>query len=146
MAVPRGATSPFQNLSPGTSVWFRRSAFHAIASRHPGETVAVVGHVASLTVALARLCRLGATVWGTPLAHAHPFLVEHKYSYPILLDPGRKVNELFGISGIPKSFLYGRDENKCESQQFAKCMTEFKAKGTVQAAIAVLAKDPMYCQ
>jgi broad specificity phosphatase PhoE len=54
------------------------SAFHAIASRHPGETVAVVGHVASLTVALARLCGLGATVWGTPLAHAHPFLVEHK--------------------------------------------------------------------
>jgi alpha-ribazole phosphatase/probable phosphoglycerate mutase len=52
------------------------AAFQKIASTHPGETVAVVGHVASLTVALGRLCALGATVWGTPLPHAHPFLVE----------------------------------------------------------------------
>jgi alpha-ribazole phosphatase/probable phosphoglycerate mutase len=51
-------------------------AFQKIASTHPGETVAVVGHVASLTAALGRLCALGATVWGTPLPHARPFLVE----------------------------------------------------------------------
>jgi peroxiredoxin len=37
------------------------------------------------------------------------FLAEKKYTYPILLDPGRKVNELFQVDGIPKSFLYGRD-------------------------------------
>jgi peroxiredoxin len=42
-------------------------------------------------------------------AKVETFLVQHKYSYPILLDPSRKVNELFGIEGIPKSFLYGRD-------------------------------------
>ena len=29
-----------------------------------GETIAVIGHVASLTVALGRLCALGAGVWG----------------------------------------------------------------------------------
>jgi broad specificity phosphatase PhoE len=52
------------------------AAFRRIAHTHPGETVAVVGHVASLTVALGRLCALGATVWGTPLPHARPFLVE----------------------------------------------------------------------
>jgi alpha-ribazole phosphatase/probable phosphoglycerate mutase len=52
------------------------AAFREIASAHPGETVAVVGHVASLSVALGRLCALGATVWGTPLPHARPFLVE----------------------------------------------------------------------
>jgi broad specificity phosphatase PhoE len=52
------------------------AAFERIAGAHPGETVVVVGHVASLTVALARLCALGATVWGTPLPNAHPFLVE----------------------------------------------------------------------
>jgi broad specificity phosphatase PhoE len=51
-------------------------AFARIAAAHPGETVAVVGHVASLTVGLARLCGLGAQVWGSPLAHARPFLVE----------------------------------------------------------------------
>jgi hypothetical protein len=30
-------------------------------------------------------------------------------AYPILLDPGRKVTQLFGVEGIPNSFLYGRD-------------------------------------
>lgn len=38
-----------------------------------------------------------------------PFIAEHKFTYPILLDPGRKVNELFHVEGIPKSFVYGRD-------------------------------------
>jgi alpha-ribazole phosphatase/probable phosphoglycerate mutase len=51
------------------------AALQQIASAHPGETVAVVGHVASLTVALGRLCSLGSGVWGTPLPHARPFLV-----------------------------------------------------------------------
>jgi peroxiredoxin len=37
------------------------------------------------------------------------FISEHKVSYPILLDPGRKVNELFRVEGIPKSFIYDRD-------------------------------------
>jgi peroxiredoxin len=40
---------------------------------------------------------------------AKPFVMEHKFSYPILLDPGRKVNELFQVEGIPKSFLYDRN-------------------------------------
>ena len=35
-------------------------------------------------------------------------LAEQSVTYPILLDPGRKVNELFRIDGIPKSFLYDR--------------------------------------
>ena len=52
------------------------AAFQQIAGAHPGGTVAVVGHVASLTVALGRLCALGAQVWGRPLPHARPFLVE----------------------------------------------------------------------
>jgi len=52
------------------------AVFQQIASAHPGETVAVAGHVASLTVALGRLCSLGSAVWGTPLPHAQPFLVE----------------------------------------------------------------------
>lgn len=52
------------------------AAFQHIASAHPGETVAVVGHVASLTVALGRLCALGVRIWGTPLPLAEPFLVE----------------------------------------------------------------------
>jgi len=38
-----------------------------------------------------------------------PFIGERKFSYPILLDPVRKVNELFRVFGIPKSFLYDRN-------------------------------------
>ncbi|SEG69503.1 alpha-ribazole phosphatase/probable phosphoglycerate mutase [Actinacidiphila yanglinensis] len=52
-------------------------AFDDIAAAHPGDTVAVVGHVASLTAALSHLCGLGPAVWGTPLPHAAPFLVIH---------------------------------------------------------------------
>jgi peroxiredoxin len=36
-------------------------------------------------------------------------LSELKVSYPILLDAGRKVNELFRIEGIPKNFVYDRN-------------------------------------
>jgi peroxiredoxin len=42
-------------------------------------------------------------------ATVQKFLDQQKFTYPILLDPGRKVNALFGVEGIPKSFLYGRD-------------------------------------
>ncbi len=42
-------------------------------------------------------------------AKVAPFIAERKYTYPVLLDPGRKVNELFGVEGIPKTFVYGRD-------------------------------------
>lgn len=37
-----------------------------------------------------------------------PFLKEHPVSYTVLLDPGRKVNELFAVRGIPKTFVYDR--------------------------------------
>jgi peroxiredoxin len=37
-----------------------------------------------------------------------PFIAEQKATYPILLDPGRKVNQLFEVEGIPKSFVYDR--------------------------------------
>jgi hypothetical protein len=29
--------------------------------------------------------------------------------YPVLLDPGRQMNVLFQIEGIPKTFVYYRD-------------------------------------
>ncbi len=42
-------------------------------------------------------------------AKVTPFIGERKISYPVLLDPGRKVNELFKVEGIPKSFVYNRE-------------------------------------
>ena len=41
-------------------------------------------------------------------AKVSPYLAEHKVSHPVLLDPGRKVNDLFIVEGIPKSFVYDR--------------------------------------
>jgi peroxiredoxin len=41
-------------------------------------------------------------------AKVAPFIAERKISYPVLLDPGRRVNEVFAIEGIPKSFVYDR--------------------------------------
>ena len=38
-----------------------------------------------------------------------PFIAERNISYPVMLDPGRKVNELFEVEGIPKSFVYNRE-------------------------------------
>ncbi len=42
-------------------------------------------------------------------AKVRPFIAEHQVTYPILLDPGRKVNDLFQVEGIPKTFVYDRN-------------------------------------
>src|ERR1700682_1394817 len=42
-------------------------------------------------------------------AKGEPFIRERKVSFPVLLDPGRKVNEMFVVEGIPKSFVYDRE-------------------------------------
>jgi peroxiredoxin len=36
------------------------------------------------------------------------FLAKQKYTFPVVLDPGRTVNTAFGIEGIPNSFLFDR--------------------------------------
>jgi peroxiredoxin len=41
-------------------------------------------------------------------AKVNPFIADRNITYPVLLDPGRKVNELFQVEGIPKSFVYDR--------------------------------------
>src|SRR5579872_1853154 len=41
-------------------------------------------------------------------AKVTPFLGGRDITYPILLDPGRKVNDEFEVEGIPKSFVYDR--------------------------------------
>ena len=42
-------------------------------------------------------------------AKVEPFIRERKMSFPVLLDPGRKVNDAFVVDGIPKSFVYDRE-------------------------------------
>jgi hypothetical protein len=38
-----------------------------------------------------------------------PFLSQEKVIYPVLLDPGHQVKDLFGIDGIPQSLVYDRE-------------------------------------
>ena len=38
-----------------------------------------------------------------------PFVQQYRVPYPVLLDPGRQVNGLFSVEGIPKSFVYNRE-------------------------------------
>jgi peroxiredoxin len=49
-----------------------------------------------------------------------PFIAQQKVTYPILLDPRRKVNELFQIEGIPKTFVYDRN-GKLVAQSIDMC-------------------------
>ena len=43
------------------------------------------------------------------LSKVKPFVAGQDIKYPVLLDPGRKVNELFEIQGIPRSLVYDRN-------------------------------------
>jgi peroxiredoxin len=42
-------------------------------------------------------------------AKVEPFIRERKVTFPVLLDPDRKVNDRFVVNGIPKSFVYDRE-------------------------------------
>ncbi len=43
-------------------------------------------------------------------------------------------------------YLYGRMENTCEAQVFERCIDAFTKDRTMQSAVAVVAKDPTFCQ
>jgi hypothetical protein len=43
-------------------------------------------------------------------------------------------------------YLYGRIENTCEAQVFERCVDAFTKDGTMQSAIATVAKDATFCQ
>ena len=45
------------------------------------------------------------------MAKVQPFIAQRNITYPVLLDPGRKVNDRFQVEGIPKSFVYDREGN-----------------------------------
>ena len=78
-----------------------------------------------------------------------PFIEQQGISYPILLDPGRKVNESFQIEGIPKTFIYDR-EGKIVAQSIdmrtQKQFLEMLASGNAGAGrIAVVLRRLRHC-
>ena len=44
-------------------------------------------------------------------AKVKPFIEQQNITYPILLDPGSRIHELYQVDGIPKTFVYDRDGN-----------------------------------
>jgi peroxiredoxin len=63
-------------------------------------------------------------------AKVSPFIAERKITYPVLLDPGRKVNDDFMVEGIPKSFVYDR-EGKLVAQSI-----DMRTRNQFQAMLA----------
>ncbi len=47
-------------------------------------------------------------------AKVKPFIAERQFTFSVLLDPGRKVNKLFDVEGIPKTFIYNREGRLAE--------------------------------
>jgi peroxiredoxin len=65
-------------------------------------------------------------------AKVQPFVAEHKMTYPVLLDPGRKVNKLYEIQGIPRSLIYDRNGKlaaQAIDQRTQKQLLELLARG-----------------
>lgn len=38
-----------------------------------------------------------------------PFVKEYRLSFPVLLDPGGTIKSLYGITGVPESFIINKD-------------------------------------
>ena len=52
----------------------------------------------------------------------------------------------FNACRLATQFLYARTEHKCEGPVFDRCMSAFATSGTMQSALAAIAKDPGFCQ
>ena len=55
-------------------------------------------------------------------------------------------NFSFNACRVAFKFLNGREENTCEGELIDQCIDEFKAKGTMQSAVAIIAKAGSFCQ
>jgi peroxiredoxin len=64
-----------------------------------------------------------------------PFIASKKYTFPILLDRGRYVSEMFNVEGVPQSFLYDRHgklvAHAVEQQTRGQFLDLLKAAGLV---------------
>ena len=58
-------------------------------------------------------------------AKVAPFINRRKISYPVLLDPGRKVNDLFVVEGIPKRLGYDRNGKMVAQSIDMRTRTQF---------------------
>jgi peroxiredoxin len=57
----------------------------------------------------------------------NPYIATNKITYPILMDPGRKVTESFHVDGIPKSFIFDREGKLVTQSIDMRTMNQFLA-------------------
>ena len=57
-------------------------------------------------------------------------------------------NEAFDVNAcrLAYRYLYSRVENSCDGPVFDACVTAFKADKKMNSALAVVAKDPTFCE
>lgn len=58
-------------------------------------------------------------------AKVRPFIIKQKYTYPVLLDPGRVINTRFQIGGIPVSLVYDRSGKLVAQSSDMRTMEQF---------------------
>jgi peroxiredoxin len=58
-------------------------------------------------------------------AKVRPFIAEQKYTYPILLDPGRLINTRYQIEGIPETLLYDHSGKLVAQSSDMRTMEQF---------------------
>jgi peroxiredoxin len=56
-----------------------------------------------------------------------PFISEHKYQFPVFVDPDSKVRKLFRVEGIPRSFIYDRKGRLAAQSIDMRTMKQFLA-------------------
>ena len=60
-------------------------------------------------------------------AKVQPFVHKEKITYPVLLDPGRKVNDIYSVEGIPMSFIYNRSGKLVAESMDMRTRQQFQA-------------------
>ena len=57
-------------------------------------------------------------------------------------------NEAFDVNAcrLAYGYLYGRAEYSCEGKVFDACVAAFKKDKLITSALAVVAKDPAFCE
>jgi peroxiredoxin len=55
------------------------------------------------------------------------FSRQEKINYPVLLDPGRKVNKLYSVASIPMSFVYDRGGKLAAESMDMRTRSQFLA-------------------
>ena len=102
-----------QHLLMGLGARLKASGYGVVSSMDAVSAIAVARkEMPDLQALYERFGPQGLVILGISDEEASkvdPFIRDRKITFPVLLDPGHKVNEMFIVEGIPKSFVYDRD-------------------------------------